>query len=188
MPPADHWAAYGVAGTILPGEQVAGCSHRTAGSSGEVMSKLRWPDRRTRVVIVLLLLGAVLVGGGLKVLLDGRRFLATAAEARRVVVAVAQVRDEDDEGLEVIRSVPVVEFVTAGERVVRYQPPVGSHPPDFQLGVPLRVLYDPANPQHVVVNPWDELWKLGVVLIGMGLALAVSGVAVQLLERSGRPA
>jgi hypothetical protein len=92
------------------------------------MSKLWWPDHPTRVVIVLLLLGAVLVGGGLKVLLDGRRFLATAVEARGVVVGVAKVRDQDGEGLEVIRSVPVVEFVTAGERVVRYQVPVGSYP------------------------------------------------------------
>jgi hypothetical protein len=151
------------------------------------MSKLLPPDIRTRTLLIaLILFNALMLGGAVKVLLDGRRFLATAAEARGVVVDVAKVREYDsDLGREVTRSYPVVEFVTAREQVVRYQPPMGSNPPDYRIGGPLKVLYDPANPQHVVLDTWDELWKEGVIFAAMGLVLTVFTVVVYLLLRLG---
>jgi uncharacterized protein DUF3592 len=154
------------------------------------MSTLRrLPDRRTLLIGGLILLNVMMLGGGLKVLLDGQRFLATAAEARGVVVEIAKVREYDsDVGREVTRSYPVVEFITAREQVVRYQPPIGSNPPDYRIGGPLSVLYDPANPEHVVLDTWDELWKAGVVIIAVGLVLTVIIVAVYLLLRSDQPA
>jgi hypothetical protein len=156
------------------------------------MSKLRRPPgSRTLLIGALILLNLMLLGGGVTVLLDGRRFLATAAEARGVVVDVAKVREYDSDagaGGHVTRSYPVVEFVTAREQVVRYQPPVGSNPPDYRVGGPLRVLYDPADPQHVVLDTWDELWKEGVVLVAVGLVLTVITVALYLLLRSDRAA
>jgi hypothetical protein len=139
----------------------------------------------------LILLSVMLLGGGLKVLLDGRRFLATAVEARGVVVDVAKVREYDSDagaGGYVTRLYPVVEFVTAREQVVRYQPPVGSNPPDYRVGGPLMVLYDPANPQHVVLDTWDELWKEGVVILAVGLVLMVITVVMYLVLRSDRAA
>jgi hypothetical protein len=127
------------------------------------MSKLRRPpSNRTILIGALILLNVMVLGGGVKVLLDGRRFLATAAEAHGVVVDVAKVREYDSDagaGGYVTRLYPVVEFV-----------------------------YDPANPQHVVLDTWDELWKEGVVLIAVGLVLTVISVAVYLLLRSDRAA
>ena len=156
------------------------------------MSKLRRPpDSRTLLIGALILLNVMMLGGGLKVLLDGRRFLATAAEARGVVVDVAKVREYDSDagaGGQVTRLYPVVEFVTAREQVVRYQPHMGSNPPDYRVGGPLMVLYDPANPQHVVLDTWDELWKEGVILLAVGLMLMVISVAVYLVLRSDRAA
>jgi hypothetical protein len=79
--------------------------------------KLRWPVARV-VLILLILFGSVMVGIGVKALLDGRRFIATAVEARGVVVDVANVREYDsDLERDVTRSYPVVEFVTAREQV-----------------------------------------------------------------------
>ena len=162
------------------------------------MSKLgRPPDSRTLVIGALILLNVMMLGGGLKVLLDGRRFLATAAEARGVVVDVAEVSDglgdaahqmadASGVGREVTRSYPVVEFVTGREQVVRYQPPKGSNPPDFRIGGPLSILYDPANPQHVVLDTWDELWKEGVILVAVGLVLTIIVVVVYLVVRLAR--
>jgi hypothetical protein len=156
------------------------------------MSKLRWPpSNRTVLIGALILLNVMMLAGGLKVLLDGRRFLATAAEARGVVVDVAKVREYDSDagaGGQVTRLYPVVEFVTAREQVVRYQPPTGSSPPDYRVGGPLRVLYDPANPQHVVLDTWDELWKEGAILLAVGLVLTVISVAAYLVLRSERAA
>jgi hypothetical protein len=156
------------------------------------MSKLRRPpDSRTILIGALILLNVMMLSAGVKVLLDGRRFLATAAEARGVVVDVAKVREYDSDagaGRQVTRLYPVVEFVTAREQVVRYQPPMGSNPPDYRVGGPLMVLYDPTNPQHVVLDTWDELWKEGVILLAVGLALTVISVAVYLVLRSDRAA
>jgi Protein of unknown function (DUF3592) len=150
--------------------------------------KLRWPVARV-VLILLILVGAVMVGIGVKALLDGRRFNATAVEARGIVVEVANVREYDsDLERDVTRPYPVVEFVTAREQVVRYQPPMGSNPPDYRVGGPLMVLYDPANPQHVVLDTWDELWKEGVIVLAVGLMLTVISVAVYLVLRSDRAA
>lgn len=64
------------------------------------------------------------VGIGVKALGDGRRFIAAAVEARGIVVDIALVREYDaDLEREMTRPYPVVEFVTAREQVVRYQPP-----------------------------------------------------------------
>ena len=151
--------------------------------------KLRRPPVIRIVLIGIILLGAALVGFGVKSLVDGQRFLATAAEARGVVVDVAKVREYDtDAERTVTRSYPVVEFVTAREQVVRYQPPTGTNPPDYRVGGPLRVLYDPANPQHVVLDTWDEVWSTGVVLVPVGLVFMVFCAAAYLLLRSGRAA
>ena len=91
------------------------------------MSKLRRPPgNRTILIGALILLNVMMLGGGVKTLLDGRRFLSTAVEARGVVVDVAKVREYDSDagaGRQVTRLYPVVEFVTAREQVVRYQPP-----------------------------------------------------------------
>lgn len=148
--------------------------------------KLRWPVARV-VLIVLILVGAVMVGIGVKALLDGRRFIAAAVEASGVVVEIANVREYDsDLERDVTRPYPVVEFVTAREQVVRYQPPVGSNPPDYRLGGPLKVLYDPADPQHAVLDTWDDVWKMGVVFVSVGLLLMVFNGVMYLVVRSGR--
>jgi Protein of unknown function (DUF3592) len=85
-------------------------------------------------------------------------------EARGIVVDIANVREYDsDLERDVTRPYPVVEFVTAREQVVRYQPPRGQQPTDYRPGGPLKVLYDPADPQHAVLDTWDDVWKMGVV-------------------------
>jgi hypothetical protein len=151
--------------------------------------KPRRPPVVRIVLIGIILLGAALVGFGAKSLVDGQRFMATAVEARGVVVDVAKVREYDsDAERTVTRSYPVVQFVTAREQVVRYQPPIGSNPPDYRVGGSLKVLYDPANPQHVVLDTWDDVWLTGVVLVPVGLVLMVVNAAVYLLLRSGRAA
>ena len=128
---------------------------------------------------MLILVGAVTVGIGVKALGDGRRFIAAAVEARGIVVAIANVREYDaDLERDMTRPYPVVEFVTAREQVVRERPPVGSNPPDYRLGGPLKVLDDPADPQHAVLDTWDDVWKLGVVFVSAGLLLMVFNAAM----------
>ena len=88
--------------------------------------KLRWPVARV-VLRLLILVGAVTVGIGVKALGDGRRFIAAAVEARGIVVDIANVREYDaDLERDMTRPYPVAEFVTAREQVVRYQNPCAA--------------------------------------------------------------
>ena len=152
--------------------------------------KLRRPPVIRIVLIGIILLGAALVGLGVKSLVDSQRFVATAAVANGVVVDVAKVREYDSDAERyVTRSYPVVQFVTAREQVVRYQAGQGSNPPHQRIGGSIRVLYDPANPQRVKFDTWNNRWGTGVVLIAAGLALMVlNAAAMYLLLRSERAA
>ena len=40
---------------------------------------------------------------------------------------------------------PIVEFITAEGRRVRFTDGIGTLPPDYAIGAPVRVLYDPAD-------------------------------------------
>jgi Protein of unknown function (DUF3592) len=130
--------------------------------------------RVVRIVLILVVLvGAAMAGIGVKVLVDSQHFLATAATANGVVVDVVKVREEDSEQTLVTNYYPVVQFATARERVVRFRGDQGSNPPDYRVGEPVRVLYDPANPRHVKFDTWNARWGDGVALTATGLGLVV---------------
>jgi hypothetical protein len=104
-----------------------------------------------------------------------------------VVVDVAKVREHDyDTNRDVARAYPVVQFATAHEQLVRFQPAPGSDPPAYRLGGSLRVLHDPANPHHVVLDTWDDPWNQGIVIVLVGVVLVAFNAAAYVLVRSER--
>jgi hypothetical protein len=75
--------------------------------------------------------------------------------------------------------VPVVEFQTRDEQVVRFTDGIGTYPPEYEVGAQVSVLYDPADVQNARVNSWKRMWfgptlitSIGVlpILIGVGVA------------------
>lgn len=64
----------------------------------------------------------------------------------------------------------VVEYPIGAERIVRWGAPHGD-PLDLAVGASVRVLYDPADPERVRLDLFDEMW-LSTLLLG-GLTLFV---------------
>jgi hypothetical protein len=80
-----------------------------------------------------------------------RQFLAVAVAADGVVVDLSQSVDEDGSTY-----FPVVRFVAPDGQVVRFESGIGSNPPDYRVGDPVRVLYDPSNPRTARLDTWDN--------------------------------
>jgi Protein of unknown function (DUF3592) len=149
------------------------------------------PTERQMGVLRIVLIGLMLVGGGLvglgaKVLVDNQRFVAKAASATGVVLHVREeVRRErvgsgsNERYEDVSYFYPVVRFVTAREQVVEFQGDDGS----LRAGDPVKVLYDPANPQDARLDSWPSRWGAGTVPLAIGLALIAVGAAPYRLLR-----
>jgi hypothetical protein len=139
------------------------------------------------VLIGLALVGVVLVGFGVKMLVDTRRFLATAEPAGGVVVRVDErvsherVGSGDNEHwADVTRRYPFVEFRTARGQVAQFQADDGS----LQVGDSVRVVYDPADPRVARLDKWGNRWAGPLAFWGAGLALLVVAGATFLLVRA----
>jgi hypothetical protein len=142
----------------------------------------RAPGMRV-VLIALMLLGVGLVGFGVKMLTDTRRFLATAEPAKGVVVRVdkrverERVGSGDNEHwANVTRSYPFVQFRTARGPVAQFQADDGS----LRVGDSVNLVYDPANPPHARLDKWGNRWAGPLALWGAGLAILVMSGAVYL--------
>jgi hypothetical protein len=138
-----------------------------------------------------MLLGVAVIGFGAKVLVDSRRFSAKAVGANARVVKVTRVveRERRTSGgnkdnvyyVDVPHFYPVVEFVTAREQVVRFRASGSTRA--YQVGDPVRVLYDPANPRAARLDTNSSWWEAGAILIFLGLCFVVTGAAAYFLPR-----
>jgi Protein of unknown function (DUF3592) len=151
----------------------------------------RVPGMRV-ILIALMLLGVVLVGFGFKMLVDTRRFLATAEPAKGVVVRVDKRVSRERVGAgdnahwaNVTRNFPIVEFRTAREQVAQFQADDGS----LRVGDSVRLVYDPANPRNARLDKWGNRWAGPLAFWGAGLViLVVNGATYLLLGPWGRAA
>lgn len=156
--------------------------------SWQVFPTLRGFGTVVRVApIVLMLVGGGLVGLGVKVLVDNQRFVAKAASAKGVVVAVREeVRSElrgsgdNEHYVDVTYYYPVVRFLTAREQVVQFQGDDGS----LRVGDSVRILYDPANPRDARLDSWPSSWGAGAVPIAVGLVLILIVIGAGLYRRA----
>jgi hypothetical protein len=70
---------------------------------------------------------------------------------------------------------PVAEY-KVGDHVYRIRSPQYSERPDLQVGVQVRVLYDPKDPGDGRFDTMDELWSLPLILNGFGLVMTVAAL------------
>jgi hypothetical protein len=135
--------------------------------------------RRLRLTSLLFLffplLGALLLGLGVRSFVTTERFLAKASTADGVVVRVVAAGGDTYS--------PVVRFVTASGQVVEYKDHVGSDPPAYRVGDSVRVFYDPANPQKARLDSWLSRWFGATILTILGVVFLFVGVVLLLLGR-----
>lgn len=133
-------------------------------------------------VMGLLLVAVVLIGLGVKDVVTTRRFLAGTSAADGVVVKVDDVTTSHKDGT-TSRYYPVVRFVTGSGQVVQYRDHLGENSPAYRVGDPVRVLYDPANPQRARLDTWASLWLEAMILLMIGVPLLFVSAVILLFAR-----
>lgn len=73
---------------------------------------------------------------------------------------------------------PVVEFTTQQGETIRFRGSTGSAVPDYEVGTPVEVLYDPRNPYGAQMADFSQLWLGPAVVTGAGLIAFIMGVGV----------
>jgi hypothetical protein len=115
-------------------------------------------------------------------------FLADAERARGTVVAVewrsdhdgASRRKRDDDGPV---AYPVVEFTSADGTLRTFRSSTGSHPPSYEEGERIGVLYRADSPEDARIDGFASLWLLPLIFGGIGLVVAGVGTAVARVTR-----
>lgn len=67
---------------------------------------------------------------------------------------------------------PVIEFA-ANNRMYPFAGDNASHPPAYEVGEEVSVLYDPAKPDTEHINKWSERWLFPLIIIPAMLLAAV---------------
>jgi hypothetical protein len=61
-----------------------------------------------------------------------------------------------------------------------------TNPPKFQVGDTLTVLYERSNPNRATPDSFAQLWIVPVILLGIGLAHGLVGIAALYVDRRYR--
>jgi hypothetical protein len=120
---------------------------------------------------IFLLIGLGLLGGAAFLVVDTRNDIARADKADGTVVALIGERDSDGDTM----YYPRVRFITRSGNPVEFTGSVGSSPAAFDVGEPVAVLYDPAEPEEARIDSFFQLWFAALVLGGIGLVFAAIG-------------
>jgi hypothetical protein len=137
---------------------------------------------------IFLLVGLGLLGGAAFLVIDTRSDIARADTADGTVIDLIGERDSDGDTI----YYPRVRYVTRSGNPVEFTGSVGSSPPAFDVGEPVAVLYDPAEPEEARIDSFFQLWFAALILGGIGLVFASIGgggalAASQARTRSAAP-
>jgi len=81
---------------------------------------------------------------------------------------------------------PVVEFPVSDGRLIPFTDGIGTIPPEYEVGMHVKVLYDPNNVQEARVYSWKRIWFAPVFISFIGLLpILIGGGLVWLLSRKG---
>ncbi len=106
----------------------------------------------------------MLVGCGLLVM-STQAFLAVAIGADGTVVRLEYERSGSDSGGAYY---PIVRFLLRTGETIEFRSSVGSSPPSYRRGEPVRVLYDPTAPESAEIDSFVSLWFAPILLGFMG--------------------
>lgn len=134
---------------------------------------------------IFLVVGLGMLAGGFAIWRSNAAFAAHAIGADGTVTDLAY--SSSSKGGGTYR--PVVEFSTADGKRVHITGSTGSNPPSHSRGDHVRVLYDPANPEHGKIDSFMEQ-SFGVLMLGgMGAIFGLVGggiVGYQVRQRKVR--
>jgi hypothetical protein len=74
---------------------------------------------------------------------------------------------------------PIIEFMTEGNRIVRIVSTVASNPPAYQTGERVEIRFLPKNPEIARIDSFSEIWM--VTIIVLLIAFLCLGIAYALV-------
>jgi len=133
---------------------------------------------------IFLVVGLAMLAGGFALWRSNAAFAAHASGADGTVTDLAYSSSSKGGTYR-----PVVEFSTADGKRVHITGSTGSNPPSYSRGDKVRVLYEPANPEHAKIDSFMEQ-SFGVLMLGgMGAVFGLVGgglVGFQVRRRKQR--
>ena len=142
-------------------------------------------DERTRLVfvgvtILLTLIGVVLLLLGAWRWRTERAFVARAAPATGTVLGFERRpmgRSRHGRHASMYADYPVVRYTPEGGRAIEFRSTIGSSPRAYHEGQTVTVLYDPAAPQHAIIEAGWKQHLIPLFLLGLGVFLLLFAVA-----------
>jgi len=121
---------------------------------------------------VLLLLGAAMSYH------NTSAFLASAVQARGVVIDLEEQHGEDG-----ITYRPVVTFLDENKRLVRFTSRLGSSSAAYTPGQTIPILYLPNQPEDARIDRFFEHWGMVVIMLVLGIPFFLVGALLALFGR-----
>lgn len=134
------------------------------------------------VGILALLLGFALTGFGAKTLYDNWKLSSDGIVVTGNVVGYETYTDGDQQ----TRYKAVINFQVGGT-VYRHVDPSASLNPNYGIGEPINLLYEPDNPRNVTINRTVDLWINPLLPLGAGLFVILIGLGLSMGGKRQRP-
>ncbi len=126
---------------------------------------------------IFLLVGLAMLSGAVYSFVTTWRFIGGAIAADGVVIALEESWSSSDGDYTYH---PRVAFETEDRRRFEFTGDTGSRPAAFDVGEPVRVLFDPAMPETARIDSFFQLWLLPLILGGLGTVFSSFGLAATL--------
>ena len=154
----------------LPIRPDGASSPQAPGSFAAPLRFVRWGS---------LVLGLVFIAASGILALSSQDFASRALPAEGTVVRLTE-RDGS--------YTPIFRFRTHDGRDVEVIHSVSSNPPMWRAGQPLRLLYDPQDPQSAIPDSWTSIWLFPLIFGVVGLNLLITFVVLSVMNARARSA
>jgi len=110
-----------------------------------------------------------------------RAFQRTAAHASGVVTSLKEEASRNKDGSTSHAFYPIIKFQTPDGKNVTFTSDTAVDPHEYPVGEPIKVLYDPANPQQVRLDSFDSLGAGPITLGIFGAGFVIGALLIYFL-------
>jgi len=126
--------------------------------------------------LICLVIGIICLGISAKLYSDTLAFLSKATSTRGIVIDLEERTSTNSDGNYTITYYAVVEFIDSRGYAMQFTSKNGRNPPGFRRGQPVKVLYEPENPEFARIGTFGELWLFTILLAVFGVGFSLFGV------------
>ena len=129
----------------------------------------------------MVLLGVVLLGLGIQLFIDSRKFVASGTKTEAIVMENIATESRNDNGASTILYAPLLQYEVRG-KAQTYVPNARSNPPAYDIGEKVPIIYSAKNARNVRIVSYWGIYLGSNILIALGLPLLVTGAGYFLFK------